>query len=64
MSAIGFIILFLIIIVCIGILGNIELSRDEERIRQRRREYSRFRSLFNRDKDKFSRYDEKKERRP
>lgn len=59
MSAIVFIIIFIIIILCIGILGNIELSRDEERIAQRRREYFRFRSVFDRDKDKFSHYDEK-----
>ena len=59
MSAVAFIILFIIIILCIGILGNSELSRDKERIKERRREYSRFRSVFDRDKDKFSRVDEK-----
>lgn len=60
MSAIAFIILLIIIILCIGILGNIELSRDEERVKQRRREYARFRSVFDRDNDKFSRYDTEK----
>jgi hypothetical protein len=60
MSALGFIIIFIIIILCIGILRNIELSRDEKNLRQRRRQYSRFRSVFDQDKDKFSGYDEKK----
>ena len=38
--------MFIAIILIVGLLANREVAGDEERARERRREYARFRSVF------------------
>jgi ferric iron reductase protein FhuF len=49
MYSIFFIILILISILIIGILANHAISHDKERMEERRREYSRYRAVFEED---------------
>jgi hypothetical protein len=41
-----FIALFMLIILIVGLLANREIAEDRDRVRERRREYARYRSVF------------------
>jgi predicted Holliday junction resolvase-like endonuclease len=47
-----FIIVIFIIIIIIGILANREISHNKEKMERRKREYARFRSVFEKDREK------------
>jgi hypothetical protein len=48
MESLLFIALFMLIILIVGLLANREIAEDEDRARERRREYARYRSVFGR----------------